>query len=187
MVVYFRNIKQDYVLVCDIEYECNEIIQASGIIFKLVDKENSLYQLYINFNYYIKNDTLNKYTIMYTGLTPKFLNENGISKEEFITTFTQLISSLPLDRTLFVSHGAKNDRLVFKNFGIKNLPLHSYCTYKNAKRILKREKHLTLSNVAEEAGFKLFNEHNAHYDVLATIAVFSFLQKIELDEIKEEE
>ena len=129
--------------------------------------------------------SVDKYAIKYTGLTAEFLNENGISKEEFITTFTQLISNYNPEDMLFVSHGAQNDRLVLKKFGLNTLPLHSYCTYKNARRILNREKTLTLANVAEEAGFKLFDEHDAHSDAIATAVIFSFLQKIESVDNKE--
>jgi DNA polymerase III epsilon subunit-like protein len=179
MLMYFKNIKQPYVLVADIEYDINSVLQCAGLIFKLVDEKNYIYQLAVNFNWYIKVPSVDKYATKYTGLTAEFLNENGISKEEFITTFKQLISNYNPSDMLFVSHGSNNDRLVMKKFGIDVLPLHSYCTYKNARRILNREKTLTLANVAEEAGFKLFDEHDAHSDALATAAIFSFLQKIE--------
>ena len=185
MLMYFKNIKQPYVLITDIEYDKDNVLQCAGFIFKLVDEKNYIYQLAVNFNWYIKVPSVDKYAIKYTGLTPEFLNENGISKEEFIKTFTQLISNYNPEDMLFVSHGAQNDRLVMKKFGVNTLPLHSYCTYKNARRILNRESILTLANVAEEAGYKLFDEHDAHSDAIATAVIFSFLQKIENSEKQE--
>ena len=47
-----------------------------------------------------------------------------------------------------------------------------------AKNILKREKKLTLSDVALETGFYLGDKHNAFHDVFATIAILSFLCKL---------
>jgi hypothetical protein len=40
-----------------------------------------------------------------------------------------------------------------------------YCTYKNAKRLLKRDNCLTLKDVAAEGCYYMFNEHNAYADV----------------------
>jgi hypothetical protein len=44
---------------------------------------------------------------------------------------------------------------------------------------------LTRANVAEEAGYKLFDEHDAHSDAIATAVILSFLQKIENSEKQE--
>ena len=46
-------------------------------------------------------------------------------------------------------------------FIIINKCVTGYCTYNNAKRILKREKKLTLEDIANEAGMPLSNKHNA--------------------------
>jgi DNA polymerase III epsilon subunit-like protein len=179
MLLYFHNIKHEHVFVCDIEYDKNNILQFAAMVFKLVDKKNSIYQLAYNMNFYVKTSYIHHYTIKYTGLTPKFLNQHGIHKEAFINVINNFLNELNPETTLFVSHGSKNDRLILKTFGIQPLPSHSYCTFKNAKRILKRETDLTLNDIAIEAGFQLNHKHDAHFDALTTVVIFSFLQKLD--------
>jgi DNA polymerase III epsilon subunit-like protein len=55
------------------------------------------------------------------------------------------------------------------------------CTYNLAKRILKRDKRVKLSDVLNEAGFCSVLEHNAYTDALETIYALSFLLKQEED------
>lgn len=179
MVVNFQNIKRKHVVVMDLEFDQMNILQAAGMIFKLVNEKTYAYQLQTSFNFYIKRDEVGKYAQKYTGLEPEFLNDNGITLEDFIKQFNHLMSEIDLNDSLFVSHGSKNDRLVLKNSGIVNLPAHSFCTYKNATKILKREKRLSLEEVASDAGYYMFDKHNAFYDVIATTVVFSFLQNAE--------
>lgn len=179
MVLNFQNIKRKYVVVMDLEFDQMNLLQAAGMIFKLVNEKNYSYRLQTSFNFYIKREEIGKYAEKYTGLNLEFLNDNGITLEDFIKQFNDLMSEIDLDDAMFVSHGSKNDRLVLKNSGITNLPAHSFCTYKNAKKILKREKRLSLEEVASDAGYYMFDKHNAYYDVIATTVVLSFLQSVE--------
>jgi len=59
------------------------------------------------------------------------------------------------------------------------------CTYNMSKRILKRDNHLKLEDVASEAGIFLSRKHNAFDDTWATVAVFSLLCKLDAEETDE--
>lgn len=179
MVMNFQNIKRKHILVMDLEFDQMDLLQAAGFVFTMVDEKIFTYQLKSSFNFYIKRDKVGKYTEKYTGINPQFLNDNGIDLEDFIEQFNEMMSEIDLDDTVFVSHGAKNDRSVLKHSGIDKLPSHSFCTYKNATKILQRENRLSLSEVAKDAGYILFNKHDAFQDVVATVAVFSFLKNAE--------
>lgn len=61
----------------------------------------------------------------------------------------------------------------------ENKPIDGYCTFTNARRILQRANHLTLSDVAEEAGYYIHSAHNAFMDTWAEVSVFTYLRKIE--------
>ena len=52
------------------------------------------------------------------------------------------------------------------------------CSYNMGKRLLKREKNLSLKDMATDAGVHLSNHHNAFDDAWATVAVFSLLCKL---------
>jgi DNA polymerase III epsilon subunit-like protein len=163
----------------DIEFDNMFLIQAAGLVFKMIDEKQFKYQLQTSFNFYIKRDKVGKYAEKITGINPQFLNDNGIPLEEFRQEFNNIISEMDLNDSLFVSHGTKNDRSVLKFAGIEKLPAHSFCTYKNAAKILKRDKKLSLSDIADEAGWKSYNNHDAFSDALATTVVFSFLKNKE--------
>ena len=57
--------------------------------------------------------------------------------------------------------------------------IDGYCTFTNARRILGRTNHLTLQDIASECGYYLHNAHNAYSDVWATVAVYTYIKKIE--------
>lgn len=179
MFITFENVNKKHIVVMDLEFDNMNLLQASGFIFDIYDKKKFVYQLKTSFNFYIKRKKVGKYALKITGITPDFLNDHGIELAKFQEEFLDLISELDLEHSLFVSHGAKNDRLVLKKNGIKKLPEHSFCTHKNAAKILNRNKDLSLKSLAEEAHFTLRNGHDAYYDALATIAVFSYLKNKE--------
>ena len=179
MVLFFKNIKHQHILVCDIEYDHNQVIQFAGLLFKNIDYKNNLYQIETSFNAFIKQDGVNKYITMYTGIDKELLEKVGKTEEEFLKLYTNFIEGVDLHDTLFVSHGSKNDRKILKALVSDGLPKHSFCTYRNAKRILDRNKELTLANVSHEAGYFLDNAHDAFADAWATVAVLSFLLKID--------
>ena len=54
-----------------------------------------------------------------------------------------------------------------------------YCTFTNARRILGRQNELTLNDIAMECGYYLHNAHNAYNDVWATVAIYTYLKKLE--------
>jgi len=152
MIVTFQNIKRSHILLMDLEFDNMFLIQAAGLIFKMIDEKQFKYQLQTSFNFYIKRDKVGRYAEKITGINPQFLNDNGIALEEFLEQYEDIMKDVDLDNTLFVSHGSKNDRMVLKAAGIDKLPAHSFCTYKNASKILKRSSNLSLSGIAKEAG-----------------------------------
>lgn len=179
VVIFLKNIKHKHVLVCDIEYDKNRVIQFAGLLFKNIDYKNHLYQIEQSFNVFIKQEGVGTYVTFYTGIDNKVLESFGETEEAFLKLYQSFIGSVLLSDTLFVSHGAKNDRKILKDLIPNGLPEHSFCTYRNAKRILNRSNQLTLANVAMEAGYFLDNAHDAFADAWATVAVLSFLLKIE--------
>lgn len=182
MVLFFKNIKHQHIMVCDIEYDHNRVIQFAGLLFKNVDYKNNLYQIEKSFNVFIKQDGVGRYATLYTGIDKNLLEELGETEEDFFTLYRSFIQEADLNDTLFVSHGAKNDRKILKALIPNQLPKHSFCTYRNAKRITNRTRELTLSDMANEAGYFLDNAHDAFADAWATAAVLSFLLKIDREE-----
>ena len=189
MLVVFKGIKQQNVLVFDAEYNEGDLIQFAGILFLQVEEE--IFQISKSINIYIKledNKTINKFIQDFTGISNEFLIEHGISLSDAQKTINEFIDCK--GDLLFVSHGLTNDRMTMENNGIdfyniQNKAVNGFCTYNNAKRILKREKKLTLEDIAAEAGLSLSNKHNALDDAWATIAVFSLLCKLDSEERNE--
>jgi transcriptional regulator of heat shock response len=179
VVLFFKGLKHKHVLVCDIEYDNSKVIQFAGLLFKNVDIKNSLYQIESSINVYLKQDEIGSYTTRYTGIDKSILDQYGKTQEEFLVQYDRMFSEVDMSDTLFVSHGSKNDRKILKNLVSINMPKHSFCTYRNAKRILNRESQLTLSEVAAEAGYFLDNAHDAFADSWATVAALSLLLKLD--------
>jgi hypothetical protein len=182
LILFFKGIKHKHVFVCDIEYNNNRVVQFAGLLFQSIDTKNSLYQISSSVNIYIKQNDLSTYVSRYTGIDQVFLDQYGESENDFMTQYNKVFSGCDMNDTLFVSHGAKNDRKILKGTTNLSLPKHSFCTYRNAKRILNRENNLTLTAVASEAGYFLDNAHDAFADSWATVAAFSFLLKINTTE-----
>jgi hypothetical protein len=182
MILFFKGIKHKHIFVCDIEYDSNKVIQFAGLLFKNVDYKNSLYQIQSSINIFLKQDGISTYTRRYTGIEQQFLDNIGETEQNFIISYKELFKGTDLNDTLFVSHGSKNDRKILKNIPGLDLPQHSYCTYRNAKRILTRDSKLTLTDIAHEAGYFLDNAHDAFADAWATVAALSFLLKIDGEE-----
>lgn len=189
MLVVFKGIKQQNVLIFDAEYNEGDLIQFAGILFLQVEEE--IFQVSKSINIYIKledNKLINKFIEDFTGISDNFLNEHGISLNEAQQAILDFICCK--GDLLFVSHGLTNDRMTMENNGIdfyniQNKNVSGFCTYNNAKRILKREKKLTLEDIAAEAGLSLSNKHNALDDAWATVAVFSLLCKLDSEEKNE--
>jgi DNA polymerase III epsilon subunit-like protein len=179
MIVLFKGMKHRHIFVSDIEYDGNRVVQFAGLLFQNIDKQNSLYQIHSSINVFLKQPPLGNYTKKYTGLSDAILSDVGLKEEDFIQSYRMLFNDIDMTDTLFVSHGSKNDRKILKMISGIELPKHSFCTYRNAKRILNREEKLTLTDVAKESGYFLDNAHDAFADAWATVAVLSFLTKID--------
>lgn len=179
MLVVFKDVKVPYVFIIDTEYDNDGLMQFAGLLFHQVDKDNEVYQLAASLNTYIYKETVNYYASKFTGITAEFLQEKGVSIEELNNNLGDIFEEVEPKEVLLVSHGVKNDRKVLKKAGIKFLPEHSYCTYKNSKKLLGRKKNLKLQDVANESGFFIGDKsHDAFADAWATTSVFCFLTKI---------
>ena len=134
----------------------------------------------------------------YTGITPTFLQQNGVPLKDLQLLVTEdFLKGVDLKDLEVISHGLRNDRLILTENGInlsnytdkegKIHPIDGYCTYNNAKRILKRNKDLKESDLAIDSGYYLSEStaHNAFFDVQAEVSVFTYLKKIEQQRIDE--
>ena len=172
----------EHILFMDLEFNGQELVQFSGLLFVQIEPET--YQLMSSINQYITTKVC--YPFMeYTNITNTFLEENGIPLKDFVGILQEeFLGDVDLNGLLVVSHGLKNDRGVLSNAGINLIscgdkPIDGYCTFNNARRILNRANQLKLDDLAYEAGYYLHNAHNAYGDAWATVAVFTFLKKIE--------
>ena len=184
MIIYFKDVKEKYVLVFDIEFDQKTLVQFAGVLLERVGE--NLYTISKSMNQYVAHKP-SYYFQRYTGLNRIFLADNGIQLKDLVQLVEDvLLVDVPRSDLLVVSHGLKNDLLVLEQNMI-NLkydrnslePIHSYCTFTNARRILQRTNHLKLDDVARETGYYPTNGHDAFSDVWSTIAVFSFLKAME--------
>lgn len=187
MIIKCYNENHPYLLFIDLEF-CNkdkdttQLIEFSGLLFKNID--DSVYQLMRSYTGYVTEKVCYPFA-EYTAINNSFLEENGIPLKDMVDIIeNDFLGNIPLNELLVITHGLKNDRLVMLENGLNlstydNKPIDGYCTFTNARRILNRPNHLTLSDIAEEAGYYLHNAHNAYQDVWAEVAVFTYLKKIE--------
>ena len=186
MIIKCYNENHPYLLFIDLEFNNQSLVQFSGLLFKWIDDET--YQLDKSYNVYISQKVCYPFA-EYTSITNNFLEENGIPLHDaIIGIMDDFWGDVPLSELLLVSHGLKNDRKVLdiagihiNTYGEDNHPVDGYCTFMNGRRILKRNNHLTLGDIAEECGFYLHQAHNAYHDVWAEVAVYTFLKKKEAE------
>lgn len=193
MIIRCYNENHPYILFLDIEFNNESLVQFSGLLFKNIDTET--YQLMRSLNTYVSTKVC--YPFMdYTSITNNFLDELGIPLADVISLIEDdFLLDIPYSDLLVVSHGLRNDRLMLMKNGINLLthddkPIDGYCTFTNARRILGRESHLTLGDMAEEAGYYIHSAHNAFMDTWAEVSVYTYLKKLEkqiLDEKGAEE
>ena len=182
MIIKAYNEKHSYLLFVDLEFNNGVLIQFAGLLFQRIDEET--YQLARSYNAYV-TDTVSYPFMEYTSITNTFLTENGVPLKDLIIFLEDsFLKDIDLNNTLLISHGLRNDRLVLENNGIfllkdNGTAVDGYCTFNNAKRILKRNNKLTLADIAEECGYYLHQAHNAYNDVWAEVSVFTYLRKIE--------
>lgn len=182
MIIKAYNENHKYLLFIDLEFSNQELVQFAGLLFNRI--EDDTYQLSGSINVYISRKVC--YPFMeYTNITNNFLEENGIPIADARALIMEdFLDGIPLNEIEVISHGLKNDRIVLNEAGINlssanGKPIDGYCTYMNARRILARPNHLTLNDIAEEAGYYLHSAHNAYNDVWAEVSVFTYLKKIE--------
>ena len=183
MLVVFRGIQQDNVLVFDAEYNESQLIQFSGILFRRIEED--IYQVSKSLNMYVRlqEGKINPFIERFTGINDIYLETFGEKIEDAKEKIYDLID---VEGSLVLaSHGLTNDRRTMLNNDIdlylnkQNEAIDGLCTYNAAKRLLGRDKKLTLEDVAADAGIFLSNGHNAFDDAWATISVFSLLCKLE--------
>ena len=183
MIIKCYNENHPYILFIDLEFNNQELVQFSGLLFKNIDTDT--YQLAKSYTVYIAQTVCYPFA-EYTSITNSFLATNGIPLHDAKVGIEEdFLANIPLKDILLVSHGLKNDRIVLTKNNINinvygdNHPVDGYCTFTNARRILGRANHLTLQDLSEESGYYLHNAHNAYNDVWAEVSVFTFLKKLE--------
>lgn len=190
MIIKAYNENHPYLLFIDLEFfntkdSTNHLVQFAGLLFKRIDIDT--YQLMRSYNQYVTEQVCYPFA-EYTAITNNFLSENGIPLKDLVTGIQEdLELTAPLNELLIISHGLKNDRIVLTEAGFNlntynDQPIDGYCTFTNARRILKRNEHLTLTDLCEEAGYYLHHAHNAYNDVWGEVAVFTYLKKVEEQE-----
>lgn len=182
MIIKCYNEKHQHLLFIDLEFNNQDLVQFAGLLFSWIDDDT--YQLMRSCNFYITQKVCYPFA-EYTSITNNFLKENGVPLKDAIQLIDDFLSDVNLDDLCIIGHGLKNDRLVLERNKIQlthksnGQPIDGYCTFNNAKRILKRQNCLTLADLAEECGYYLHHAHNAYNDVWAEVAVFSYLKKVE--------
>lgn len=182
MLVVFKGIKNENIVVFDAEYNEGDLIQFSGILFRRIEKE--IYQISKSLNIYVKlenGEYINYFIRDFTGITDIFLEENGITLDDAKEKIQEFLCCK--GDILFVSHGLYNDRQTLLNNGIDFYNVNGnetfgFCTYNHSKIYLERNTKLRLADVAADAGIFLANKHNAFDDTWATVAIFSLLCKL---------
>lgn len=183
MIIKCYNENHPYLLFLDIEFNNDVLVQFSGLLFKRIDVDT--YQLKNSYNSYVATSVC--YPFMdYTAITNNFLAENGIPLRDLIAQIDEdFLHDIDRSQLLVISHGLRNDRLMLLKNGINlttdamNHPIDGYCTFTNARRILNRDKNLTLGAIAEDAGYYIHSAHNAFMDVWAEVSIYTYLKKIE--------
>ncbi len=176
MIRVFPNTKEDSVLFVDTEFDDGELLQLGAVLYSRV--EGDIFLLDGSTNFYIKQEKVGKYARKITGLTPKFLGEFGVTKDVARDTFEELLEKTK-GEILFVSHGTKQDIKVLRQSGVYDWESTAWCTFNNAKRLLKREKGFSLGHLCNEVGFFVEDTHDAFEDAKNTIVVFQYLKTLE--------
>lgn len=190
MIIKCYNEHHSYLLFIDLEFFSNKsqnktnnhLVQFTGLLFQWIDDET--YQLMRSCNEYVTDRVCYPF-VEYTSITNSFLVENGVPLPDMVASIIEdFLRDIPLQEVLVISHGLKNDRMVMLENGlnlsnINGQPIDGYCTFENARKILKRQNNLTLQDIALECGYYLHQAHNAYNDAWAEVAVFTYLKKIE--------
>jgi hypothetical protein len=182
MIIKCYNTNKEYLLFLDIEFNNLSLVQYAGLLFKRIDDET--YQLQRSCNLYITTQVCYAFAD-YTSITNNFLRENGIPIESAVDIIeNEFLEGVEPKQLMIISHGVKNDCIVLERAGL-NIDCDKYCTFTNARRILKRTDQLSLEALATESGYYLHHAHNAFNDAWAEVSVYTFLRKVEEQEKNE--
>ena len=179
MIIQLSNINYENIILFDIEYDKNSLVQVAFLI--LGAKEPNMFEIQKSFNVYIKQShLLSPFFTSYTNITDAYLRNNGLDLPRARTLANSVISNIDVNKTLLVGHGIDNDmRLLAEHEFCLSRFCNKYDTYKQAKKILKRKNNLTLADIAAEDGYFMFNEHNAYADIWGLLHAFVFLNREE--------
>lgn len=164
MQLYLPNIEQPNIIIFDIEYDQNVLVQLA--LLKLSLRQNAkspnIFELTQSLNLYVKQgQPLTDFFTSYTNITNAFLCDNGID----LSVARTLVREVVPDDSLIVSHGTQCDLNILKHNGIDWTSMPRFCTYEQAKKTLDRKNNVSLKDIAALDGFYTFDEHNAYADV----------------------
>ena len=183
MIIKCYNEHHKYLLFMDVEFNQRDLVQFAGLLFQRIGWDGD-YQLMKSCNIYITQKVCYPFA-EYTSITNNFLAENGVTLQDARELiFNDLLGDVDLDDLQLISHGLKNDRLILLDKSDGKV-VDGYCTFNAAKRVLERQNHLKLEDLATECGYYLHHAHNAFSDVWAEVAIYTYLRKME--EQKKEE
>ena len=193
MIIKCYNETHKYLVFIDVEFNNKTLVQFAGLLFGRIDSDGT-YQLMRSCNQYVTTKVCYPF-VEYTSITNNFLESNGVTLKDLNEIiFNDFLSDIDLKEIMVISHGLKNDRLILMDNGInlthlgdRTHPIDGYCTFTNAKKILKRDKHLTAADIAEECGYYLHHAHNAFNDVWSEVAIFTYLRKVEEQQANKQE
>lgn len=185
MIIKAYEEKHKYLLFIDLEFSGRHLVQFAGLLFRRIEDDDNIYQLARSYNVYITQKVCYPF-VEYTSITNNFLNENGVPLADAIAYIQEefLGDDVDKDDLMIITHGLKNDRLILKENGLQLVKsngslVDGFCTYNAARRILRRENHLSLEDLCNECGYYLHHAHNAYNDVWAEVAIYTYLKKIE--------
>lgn len=175
MKLYLNNIKNKNILIFDIEYDQNSLVQLA--LLTLSQVEPNIFEITRSINIYIKQShLLSDFFKRYTNITDEFLCDNGVD----LSVAKALADEVVLDDDqLLVGHGINCDLNVLLENDIDWTKIKYYDTHEVAKELLNRNKNLTVKDIAALDGFYIFNEHNAYADVWGTLHAFCYLNKLQ--------
>ena len=181
MKIQLKNIQQKNIIIFDIEYDQNLLVQIALLI--LCESRPDIFEVQKSLNIYINpGHLLNNFFVKYTNITNDFLCDNGVDLAVARTLVDFALFDIDLNNTLLVSHGINSDFKILtdNDIKLKEITKH-YCTYNMAKKLLPNLNGYSLKEVAKASCYQMFNEHNAYADVWGTLYAFCYLNGLEND------
>ena len=179
MIIYLPKLQYKNIILFDIEYDHNSLVQLAFII--LGAKGPEVYEVKKSFNVYMKQShSLSQFFTSYTNINDVYLRNNGLDLPRARALVEEVVFDIEVSDTLLVGHGMDNDMRLLDEYNIcLSRFSNRYDTYKHAKKVLKRNQRLSLAEVAAEDCYFMFDEHNAYADVWGLLHAFSLLVELE--------